>query len=68
MMNTPVEEKHNTYDDKKHKHRGHHTHHVPHEEIALRAYEIWQEHGSTHGHDHEDWFQSEEELHGNCST
>ncbi len=46
-----VEEKHSTYDDKK-------------SEIALRAYQIWQEHGCTHGHDREDWHQSEQELHG----
>lgn len=66
-MSTAVEEKH-IYDDKKQKHRGHRTHHVTEEEIALRAYQIWQEHGCTHGHDLEDWLQSEEELHGHCST
>jgi hypothetical protein len=64
MMNIAEEEKQSTYDDKKQKHRGHHTHHVPEEEIALRAYQIWQEHGCTHGHDREDWHQSEQELHG----
>ncbi len=53
--------KQSPYDDKKQKHRGHHF--VPEEEIALRAYQIWQELGCTHGHDHEDWLQSEVELH-----
>ncbi len=66
-MHTEVEEKH-AYDDKKHKHRGHHTDHVTEEEIALRAYQIWQEQGCTHGHDHEDWLQSERELHEHRST
>lgn len=61
-MNTGAEEKH-VYDDSKQKHRGHRTHHVDRGKIALRAYQIWQEHGCRHGHDVEDWFQSEEELH-----
>lgn len=66
-MNMAVEEKH-TYDNKKQKHRGHRVHPVPEEEIALRAYLIWEEHGCTHGHDREDWLQAEEELHEHCST
>jgi hypothetical protein len=66
-MKTTVEEK-NTYNNEKKKWRGHHTHLVPKEDIAVRAYEIWQEHGRTDGHDREDWLQSEEELHGHCST
>jgi hypothetical protein len=61
---TAVEEKHSTYDDKKKKDRGHHTPHVPEEEVALRAYHIWLEHDCTHGHDQEDWLQAEQELHG----
>lgn len=65
-MRTAVEEKH-VYDDSKHKDRGHHKDHVTWEEIALRAYQIWLEHGCTHGRDREDWLQSEEELHAHCS-
>lgn len=33
-----------------------------HEEIALRAYEIYLERGSTPGHDLEDWIRAEREL------
>lgn len=33
-----------------------------HEQVALRAYQIWQERGCTHGHDCEDWVKAEEEL------
>ena len=33
-----------------------------HQQIALRAYEIWQERGATHGGDQADWFQAEQEL------
>lgn len=65
-MKTTTEKKH-VYDDKKHKHRGHRTHHISDEEIALRAFQIWQEQGCTHGHDVEDWSQSEEELHTQAS-
>lgn len=35
---------------------------LSHEQIALRAYEIWQERGSAHGGDLADWFQAEQEL------
>ncbi|MDZ4835631.1 MAG: DUF2934 domain-containing protein [Candidatus Melainabacteria bacterium] len=65
-MKTATEKKH-VYDDKKHKHRGHRNHPIPDEEIALRAYEIWQEQGCKHGHDGEDWLKAEEELHTHAS-
>lgn len=32
------------------------------EEIELRAYEIFQERGSLHGHDAEDWLEAERQL------
>jgi hypothetical protein len=31
-------------------------------EIAVRAYELWQERGCPIGSDQEDWFQAEKEL------
>jgi hypothetical protein len=31
-------------------------------ELNRRAYEIFQQRGSTHGHDWEDWFQAEREA------
>lgn len=31
-------------------------------ELNRRAYEIFQQRGSTHGHDWEDWFQAEQEV------
>ncbi len=33
-----------------------------HEEIALRAYELYCEHGCEEGHDVEHWLQAETEL------
>ncbi len=36
--------------------------HIADEEIALRAYQLWQERGCTHGYHREDWLQSEQEL------
>ncbi|MBI3181571.1 MAG: DUF2934 domain-containing protein [Myxococcales bacterium] len=33
-----------------------------HEEIARRAYELWQARGRTHGRQEEDWLQAEREL------
>ncbi len=35
---------------------------IMHTEIALRAYQIWCERGCTHGFDHQDWLQAEQEL------
>ncbi len=32
------------------------------EEIARRAYELFQLRGATHGHDLEDWLQAERDL------
>lgn len=32
------------------------------QEISLRAYQIWQERGCTHGFDQRDWLQAEQEL------
>jgi len=34
------------------------------EQIALRAYEIWQEQGCPAGRDEENWYQAERELKG----
>jgi Protein of unknown function (DUF2934) len=33
-----------------------------HEQIAVRAYEIWQLRGGSHGGHEADWFQAEQEL------
>jgi hypothetical protein len=33
-----------------------------HEDIARRAYHLYEERGSEHGRDLEDWFQAEREL------
>lgn len=32
------------------------------QQIAARAYAIWQRHGCLHGRDQQDWFQAEQEL------
>ena len=32
------------------------------EEIADRAYALWQSRGGAHGHDRQDWFDAEEQL------
>jgi len=34
----------------------------PHDEIAVRAYELYLEHGGDDGHDLDDWLQAEREL------
>lgn len=36
----------------------------PAEEIARRAYELWQKRGAPHGSDQEDWHAAERELNG----
>ena len=36
--------------------------HNRHEEIALRAYSLWQERGSPIGSPEEDWFRAEQEI------
>jgi hypothetical protein len=33
-----------------------------HEQIAARAYQLWEAHGRRAGTDHEDWFQAERLL------
>ena len=35
---------------------------LPHEQIALRAYSLWQERGSPIGSPEEDWFRAELEI------
>ena len=35
---------------------------VPHEKIALRAYEKWVKKGCRHGSDVQDWVEAESEL------
>jgi hypothetical protein len=35
---------------------------VPHEKIAMRAYEKWCRRGRAHGHDKQDWAEAEQEL------
>ena len=40
------------------------TSHRSAEEIARRAYELWQKRGAPHGSDQEDWHAAERELDG----
>ena len=40
----------------------HHLMFVYEEEIADRAYAVWQARGGTHGHDRGDWFEAERQL------
>ena len=35
---------------------------IPHEKIAMRAYDKWVKRGCEHGHHHEDWMEAEAEL------
>jgi hypothetical protein len=35
---------------------------VPHEKIAMRAYEKWCKRGRPHGTDMQDWYEAEAEL------
>jgi hypothetical protein len=35
---------------------------IPHEKIAMRAYEKWCERGCPHGSDQQDWTEAEAEL------
>jgi hypothetical protein len=35
---------------------------VPHERIAMRAYEKWVARGCMHGNDQQDWLEAEAEL------
>ena len=36
--------------------------HVPHDQIAMRAYEKWAKRGYSHGRDQQDWLEAEAEL------
>jgi hypothetical protein len=40
---------------------------VPREQIAQRAFELWQERGGEHGSDQDDWLRAERELSGGRS-
>ena len=35
---------------------------VPHDKIAMRAYEKWCKRGCPHGTDAQDWYEAEQEL------
>jgi hypothetical protein len=35
---------------------------VPHDKIAMRAYEKWVKRGRQHGRDKQDWLEAEAEL------
>jgi len=35
---------------------------LPHDKIAMRAYEKWQKRGCVHGYDYQDWCEAEAEL------
>jgi hypothetical protein len=39
-----------------------HQQQVPHDKIAMRAYEKWCRRGRTHGNDKQDWTEAEREL------
>jgi hypothetical protein len=36
--------------------------HIPHDKIAMRAYEKWVKRGRPHGTDKQDWLEAELEL------
>ena len=38
------------------------------EEIARRAYELWEERGKPHGSDEEDWHRAEHQLRNQSGT
>jgi hypothetical protein len=40
---------------------------VPHDKIAMRAYEKWCQRGYRHGTDLQDWYEAERELLGEMS-
>ena len=35
---------------------------LSHDEIALRAYELWEERGRAQGSDRDDWYLAEQQL------
>ncbi len=41
--------------------------HIPHEKIAMRAYEKWCKRGCPHGSDAKDWHEAETELRAEMS-
>lgn len=41
---------------------------IKQEEIAIRAYHLWEKAGRHHGHDLEFWLQAEAELNGNSGS
>jgi hypothetical protein len=41
---------------------------VPHEKIAMRAYEKWCKRGRPHGTDKQDWLEAERELRAEMSA
>jgi len=44
-----------------------HTMHLPHEKIAMRAYEKWCKRGRPMGTEHQDWYEAEAELRAEMS-
>jgi hypothetical protein len=40
---------------------------IPHEKIAMRAYEKWCRRGRPHGTDKQDWLEAEQELRGEAT-
>jgi hypothetical protein len=38
--------------------------HISDSQIRQRAFELWERHGASHGHDTEFWLQAERELQG----
>ncbi len=40
---------------------------IPHEKIAMRAFEKWVKRGRQHGHDVQDWVEAENELRAELS-
>lgn len=38
------------------------------EQVARRAYELYERRGGEHGHDWDDWFRAEEEIRGQSDT
>lgn len=47
---------------------GHQSENITDSDIARRAFEIYGERGSRHGHDLDDWLQAERELRGSVNV
>ena len=43
-------------------------HRITPEDVARRAYELFEQRGGEQGHDSDDWFQAEQELQHRAST